>query len=246
MSILEGLRKERGRTSAASAARSRRRDRRPAKSRLSAERIAAALGTPPALPPQPSSTPPKVWVPRRNVGPTASSDTGRHRGTEKHNERWVAPPTTAAGHARHARVQETAAEPLTTGSTRRRPAPVQRPATPVRMVARAVPAATTPDGASGRHRRQAPRKSSILTAPSVLTAPRALAAARAHFRILVVAGVLTLVVTVAMMFGVRVEISRSPAQPQLIATTTNDQVAGPPVKPAAASLVVAPNARTRP
>lgn len=55
-----------------------------------------------------------------------------------------------------------------------------------------------------------------------------------------------MVVTVAMMFGVRVEISRSPAQPQLIATTTNDQVAGPPVKPAAVSLVVQPKARTRP
>ncbi|MEO8517936.1 MAG: hypothetical protein ABI438_02060 [Dermatophilaceae bacterium] len=57
-------------------------------------------------------------------------------------------------------------------------------------------------------------------------------------RLLVVAGVLTLVVTVAMMFGVRVEISRSPTQPQLIATTTADQVAGPAVKPAAATYVV--------
>ncbi|MEP7035618.1 MAG: hypothetical protein ABI934_08520 [Actinomycetota bacterium] len=61
---------------------------------------------------------------------------------------------------------------------------------------------------------------------------------RAHVRLFVAAGVLAVFVTVALIFGVRVEISRSAAQPQLIANTTNGSIAGAPVKSTVVPAVV--------
>ena len=177
MSILDGLRKERGRQSSTSAAASRRRVLRPSKNRLPADRIAAALGTTRVAPPGP---------PRHSRVPGSPIDE-------------TVPPVSA--------------------QRRRRPLkPERSPRAPV------VPAPV--DVANGRHRRPAP---SHRRAPS---APRGSLGIQAHLRLFVAVGVVALVIAVAMMIGVRVVVSRSSAQTQLVATTTHQPVAAPTAKAA--------------
>lgn len=214
VSILDGLRGERGRQSPNPAA--RRRVKRALKGRLPADRIAAALGTQPVVPLQKASSPPKVWVPKRTLKPGPPLESGRHRGTDTPSEHWVSPPATAAGLPRHARIPlSSPRETAPADSVPREPLPVvPRRSTQVRVVPAAV------DAASGRHRRPDQSKTGISGMPATSRA------IQAHFRLLVMMGVLALVVAVAMMFGVRVVVSRSSAETQLATTTTTDLVSG--------------------
>ena len=218
VSILDGLRKEQGRQSTSAAA-SRRRVVRPAKNRLSADRIAAALGTTPVVPLAKAPSPPKIWVPKRTLE-EAQPDTGRHRGPDAARERWAAAPTTGEDLPRHALLQgSTIAETVSPVSAPRR----RRPLSPARD-ARVLEVPAPVDASNGRHRRPAP---SHRRAP---TAPRGSLGIQAHLRLIVVVGVVALVIAVAMMFGVRVVVSRSSAQTQLVATTTQQLVAAPTSK----------------
>ena len=214
LSILDGLRKERGRQSSTSAAFSRRRHKRLSKSRLPAARIAAALGTQPVVPLEKPSSPPHVWVPKRTVGAEAQPDTGRHRGPDTSVGHRVAPPDTAGGSPRHARVsRSTTGEIMPVVPVRQRRTGVA-PAPNARV--RVAPAPV--DAASGRHRPPTPSKRRILAAP------RGSLGIQAHLRLFVAVGVVALVIVVAMMFGVRVVVSRSSAQTQLVATTPHNLV----------------------
>jgi hypothetical protein len=226
VSILDGLRKERGRQSSTSAAAPRRRVMRPSKNRLPADRIAAALGTTPVVPLPEASSPPKTWVPKRTVEAEAQPDTGRHRGPNAPREHWVAAPTTAENLPRHAILQgSTIGETVPPASASRR----RRPLSPAGSAqARVVPAPV--DASNGRHRRPAPSHR------RGLSTPRGSLGIQAHLRLIVVVGVVALVIAVAMMFGVRVVVSRSSAQTQLVATTTHQLVAAP----AAMSVVGSP------
>jgi hypothetical protein len=220
VSILDGLRKERGRQSSTSASIPRPRVKRPSRNRLPADRIAAALGTTPIVPLAKASSTPQTRVPKRAVEAEAQPDTGRHRGPDAPREHWVAAPTTAEGLPRHAILQgSTFGETVSPASAPRR----RRPLSPERDArVREVPAPV--DASNGRHRRPAP---SHRRAPS---APRGSLGIQAHFRLIVVVGVVALVIAVAMMFGVRVVVSRSSAQSQLVATTTHQLVAAPAAK----------------
>ena len=237
LSILDGLRKERGRQSSTSAAFSRRRHKRLSKSRLPAARIAAALGTQPVVPLERASSPPRVWVPKRTVGAEAQPDTGRHRGHDTSVGHGVAPPDTAGGLPRHARVPRSTTNeimPVVPARQRRRgmvPAPNAR--------VRVAPAPV--DATSGRHRPPVPSKRRILSAH------RGSLRAQAHLRLLVAVGVVALVIVVAMMFGVRVVVLRSSAQTQLVATTTHDLVGARASKivPVLSDVVAKPHASAR-
>jgi comEA protein len=79
-----------------------------------------------------------------------------------------------------------------------------------------VPARVIPDG--GRHRRPGPPK------PTILTVPVALRGVRARPRRLAVFGVLVLLVTAAVVLGLRVAWAHSSAQPQPVAASAH----GPP------------------
>ena len=232
LSILDGLPKGRGRQSSTSAAFSRRSHRRLSKKRLPADRIAAALGTQPVVPLEKASSPPRVWVPKRTVAIEAQPDTGRHRGPDTSAGHWVAPPDTAGGLPRHARVPRSiTGEIMPVVPVRQRrtgvaPAPNAR----VRVAPGPV------DAASGRHRSPAPSKRRILATH------RGSLAIQAHLRLFVAVGVVALVIVVAMMFGVRVVVSRSSAQTQLVATTTHDLVGSA----AAKSLAVPRDVMTKP
>jgi hypothetical protein len=227
VSILDGLRKERGRQSSTSAAIPRPRVKRPSKNRLPADRIAAALGTTPVVELAKASSPPKTWVPERTLEAEAQPDTGRHRGPDAPREHWVAAPMTAEGLPRHALLQgSTIGETVPPASAPRR----RRPPSPARNDrVQEVPAPV--DASNGRHRRPAPSHRR-----AALSAPRGSLGIQAHFRLFVVVGVVALVIAVAMMFGVRVVVSRSSAQTQLVATTSHQLVAAP----AAKSVVGAP------
>ena len=225
VSILDGLRKERGRQSSTSAAIPRPRVKRPSKNRLPADRIAAALGTTPVVPLAKASPTPQTWVPKRTLEAEAKAETGRHRGPDAPQEHWVAPPATAEGLSGHGRApRSTIGETVSPASGLRR----RRPLSPARNArVREVPAPV--DASNGRHRRPAPSHR------RGLSAPRGSLGIQAHFRLIVVVGVVALVIAVAMMFGVRVVVSRSSAQTQLVATTTHQLVAAP-----AASVVGSP------
>ena len=71
---------------------------------------------------------------------------------------------------------------------------------------------------NGRHRRPAPPK------PAILTVPVALRGVRARPRRLAVLGVMVLLLTAAIVFGIRVAWARSSATPQPVAATAH----GPP------------------
>lgn len=248
VSILDGLRKERGRKSSTSAAVSRRRVMRPSKNRLPADRIAAALGTQVVVPPQSAPPPPKVWVPEPALGAETRPDTGRHRGADAHLGHWVAPPATAAGLPRHARVAGSTSEEIApVASSRPMPLPSVRGrkdssrrasvgrasvrnASGRNAPVREVP--TTVDAASGRHRQPASSKR------ATLATHRGSLGVQAHVRLFVVVGIVALVVAVAMIFGVRVVVSRSSAQTQLVATTTQNQVSGADAKTVAVPRAV--------
>ena len=252
MSILDGLRNERGRQLSASALVSRRRLNRQSKDGLPADRIAAALGTLPVSSPQVAPSRSTVWVPKRTLGasspllerlrerssdvpasvlpqpvvsPPAHSDTGRHRGADEQLDGWVPQPGAAAGPPpRHVHApKRPIGDPTPAGSAGRRP----RGVSPVHL-----------GPASGRHRRPAPPKRAILSAPA------ALLGVFAESRRLVVVGVVTLMVAVAVMFGARLALARSSDQPQLVATTAQSQAAGP-AKESGAVLNVSP-AQPRP
>ena len=246
MSILDGLRKDRGRQTSTSAAVSRLHLKRRPSNGLSADRLAAALGTLPVVPPGGESSRSPVWVPKRTRGARTPLDdrahrrairraasvvqhpvvsvpvgsrvappgTGRHRGTDEQMAGWVQQSESGAGPLRHEGAPgSTIGENVPAGSARRRRMPVVEVR---RSTVRAVPATLAPatvDPAGGRHRRATPSKRAILTRPA------ALLGVHAHVRLLVAVGVLALLVAVAMMFGVRVAVSRPSAQPQLVATT---------------------------
>jgi hypothetical protein len=218
VSILDGLRKERGRQSSASAAIPRPRVKRPSRNRLPADRIAAALGTTPVVPLARASSTPRTRVPKRTMEAAAQPDTGRHRGPDTPRGQWVPAPATAEALPRHARLQgSTIGETVSPAAAprRRRPLSPARDA-PVREVQAPV------DAPDGRHRRPAPSHR------RALSGPRGSLGIQAHFRLIVVVGIVALVIAVAMMFGVRVVVSRSSAQAQLVATT-HQLVAAPAV-----------------
>ena len=217
MSILDGVRKERGRQSSTSAPIPRLRVKRLSKNRLPPERIAAALGTTPVGPLPKASSPPKIWVPKRTMEAEAKADTGRHRGPDAPQEQWVATPATAEGLPRHGRdAGSTIGETASPASDLQR----RRVLSPARNAhAREVPSPV--DASNGRHRRPAPSHR------RAHSAPRGSIGIQAHLRLFVVVGVVALVIAVAMMLGVRVVVSRASAQTQLVATTTHQLVAAP-------------------
>lgn len=71
-----------------------------------------------------------------------------------------------------------------------------------------------------RHRRPAPPM------PAILTVPAALRGVRARPRRLAVLGILVLLVVLAMVFGVRVALARSAAQPHAVAATAHSKPGG--------------------
>jgi len=87
---------------------------------------------------------------------------------------------------------------------------------PQRSAVDPIPAATLED--NGRHRRPAP------PLPAILTVPVSLRGVRAKPRRLAVLGVLVLLLTSAVVLGIRVVWARSAAQPQPVAATAH----GPP------------------
>lgn len=231
MSLLDGLRKERGRQRSASGSVPRRRFGRQPSNQLSADRIAAALGTVPDSSTRSAPSRAAGGVPKRASGvqalqgrlnggasgrpaplgspsvdtPPGASDTGRHRGSAEQlrGSDPFQPP--AAGPPRHGRAPGTAlGEFSPVGSARARPMPE-------------VPAPVAPEG--GRHRRPAPRKRA--------SGSGSLHRARPTSHRFVVLGVLVLLVAVAAVVGVRLALARPLAQPQLVATTAQGQLGGP-------------------
>ena len=235
MSILDGLRNESGRQLSVSALVSRRRLNRQSWDRLPPDRIAAALGTLPVSTPEVARSRSTVWVPKRTPGassplherlrpgasdapapvlpqllvpPPAPSGIGRHRGEDEPLDGWVLEPRAAY-------------EPP--------PRPVRTPKHAIGDPAHAVSAEWRLRGvssvnvapASGRHRRPTGPKGAILSAPA------ALFGVVADSRRLVVVGVVTLLVAVAMMFGAHLASARSSGQAQLVATTVQSQAGGP-------------------
>ncbi|MEO8556829.1 MAG: helix-hairpin-helix domain-containing protein [Actinomycetota bacterium] len=89
---------------------------------------------------------------------------------------------------------------------------------PQRTAVDPLPAATLED--NGRHRRPAP------PLPAILTVPVALRGVRAKPRRLAVLGVLALLLTSAVVLGVRVVWARSAAQPQPVAATAHSPPGG--------------------
>ena len=163
------------------------------------DRLAAILGIPSAASPATASPPLAGWVPQRT-----SLDP----------------------------FPEVALETATLERTTFAPATV-----PARALTRATLAAVTHEAATheaatheaatheavtlddnGRHRRPAPPK------PAILTVPVALRGVRARPRRLAVLGVMLLLLTAAVVFGIRVAWARSSATPQPVAATAH----GPP------------------
>ena len=226
MSLLDGMRKARGRQLSASGAAPRRRIARRSTSRLPADRIAAALGTLPVAPPAGAPSRSARGIPKRTSGgqvpqvrtrggapagqvplgsPSVGSspvgpDSGRHRGSAERLAGGGPPPRSVAGQPRHGRASgNELGEFSRVGTSGARSAPVvSAPVVPVR----------------GRHR----RTSSHQQAKSV-----SLLAGGAKSHRLVVLGVLVLLVAVAVVFGVRVALAPPLAQPQLVATTAQGQ-----------------------
>jgi hypothetical protein len=243
MSILDGLRNEGGRQLSASGLVPRRRVNRQLKDRLPADRIAAALGTLPVPSPDVVRSPATVWVPKRTLGastplreslrerashvpasvlpqpvvpPPAHSEAGRHRGADEQLDGWVPQPGAAAGPPpRHVHTPKRAiGDPTSAGSAGR-------------MGVSPVHAAP----GSGRHRRPDPSKNAIRSASA------ALLGGFAESRRLVVVGVVTLLVAVAVMFGARLVLARSSDLPQLVATTAQSQADGPAMQSGAVPSV---------
>ena len=117
-------------------------------------------------------------------------------------------PTTASPQLAGWVPQRTSVNPIPTAPVDPFPAPT--------IPAQAFTAAILDD--NGRHRRPAPPK------PAILTVPVALRGVRARPRRLAVLGVLLLLVTAALVLGIRVAWARSSAQPQPVAATAH----GPP------------------
>lgn len=204
MSLLDGMRKARGRQLSASGAAPRRRIALRSNPGLSADRIAAALGTlpitPPAAAPSRSTRRKQPSVPGSTLKPPVVAEGGRHRGAaEQLAGRF--PPAPADPHPpRHEHAPGNAlGEFSRLGTSRARSAPV-------------VPAPVVPVG--GRHR----RTTSTRGAKSV---GQHAAGAKSH-RPMVLA-VLVLLVAVAVAFGVRAASTPSVAQPELVATTAQGQ-----------------------
>ncbi len=224
MSLLEGLRNGRGRQLTASGPLPRRFLRSRSAGRLSPDRIAAALGTPPAAIPEgvlsrSAGRPEPVvqlrvveppLVPLFVVPPPALSlpdgpDTGRHRGRAEQLVGWIPQPPASADRRRHGRAPGTPPESLFVGMAQGQLTPEV-----------SVHVATE----SGRHRRPAPPKRAVFTVPA------ALLGAGARSQRLVVVGVVVLLMAMAAMLGVRAALSRPLAHPELVATTAQGQLGG--------------------
>ena len=212
MSLLDGMRKARGRQQSASGASPRLRRSLRSNNRLPADRIAAALGTLPVAPTAGSPSrsarriPNQLSVSGTTFSPPVVAESGRHRGGAEQLDEWFPPPPADPVSSRHGRASgNELGEFSRVGSRRAKPVIV-------------VPVPVVPEG--GRHRRTAPPKRAILTVPV------ALMAAGAKSRRMVALGVLVLLVAVAVAFGVRAALAPPVAQPELIATTTQGQLEG--------------------
>ena len=133
--------------------------------------------------------------------PRAFPDNGRHRGTAEQFEDWDPQVTSAVRPPRHAREPENAFGQTVPRSAHEVPLP---------LVMVPVPAE------GGRHRRPAPPKRRILTVVA------ALREADATSRRLVVAGVLVLLVTFGVVFGLHLASVRSAGQHQPVAAAAYD------------------------
>lgn len=224
MSLLESLRNGRGSQLTASGASSRRFLRSRSADRLSPDRIAAALGTPPAAQPAEvlsrSAGKPEPVVPLRVVPPPVvplfvvpppavalsdRPDTGRHRGRAEQLVGWVPQPPAAADRRRHGRAPGTPSESVFVGMAQR-------------QQAREVAVHVVPE--SGRHRRPAPPKRTMFSVPA------AVLGTGARSQRLVVVGVVVLLMAMAAMLGVRAALERPLAHPELVATTAQSQLGG--------------------
>ena len=207
MSLLDGMRKARGRQLSASGAAPRRRIARRSNNRLPADRIAAALGTlpiaPPAASPSRSARGKQPSVSGSTFSPPVVAESGRHRGAAEQLGGWYPPAPTDPRPPRHEHAPGNAlGEFSRVGSGRA-------------SSARVVPAPVVPVG--GRHRRTTSTKGAMSVG---------LLAAGAKSHRLMVLGVLVILVAVAVAFGVRAALAPPVAQPELVATTAQGQLDG--------------------
>lgn len=236
MSLLDGLRKGPGRQLSVSGAAQRRRLSLRSNPPLSADRIAAALGTLPIAPSVEVRSRPTSRVESRASG-VRSPQVRMRAGAPYRPAPVVLPPVVPkrevsraaasaplASDGRHrGAAEELAGWPPSPASAAAPPrhgrAPRNVPGETGRVgSAHRKPQQGPPEG--GRHRPTAPPKRAIVILPAALLA----AGAKSHR--LVVLGVVVLLVAVALMFGVRVTVARPSAQLDLVATTAQGQRGG--------------------
>ena len=237
MSLLDGLRKGRGRQLSGSGAAPRRRlSSRRSNPRLSADRIAAALGTLPIAPSVEVRSQRAVRVESRASGVVRAPQVRMRGGAPDQPTPVVLPPVVPPRVvARSAASVPLAADGRHRGAAEQLavfPPPPASAATPPRhgRVPGNGPGETGRVGSAhrkpprppegGRHRRSGPPKRVIAILPAALLA----VGAKSHR--LVVLGVVVLLVAVALVFGVRVALARPSAQPDLVATTAQGQLGG--------------------
>lgn len=236
MSLIDDLRKGRGRQLSGSVSAQRRRLSLRSNPRLPADRIAAALGTLPIAPSVEARSQSTSRVEKRASGvraPKVRTMVGAPDGPAP----VVVPPVVQ----RRGVARSSASASLASDGRHRAageqlagwPPPPASAAAPPRHGRDQgnAPGETGPVGSahrrpqpgppeSGRHRRTAPPKRAMVIMPTALLA----AGAKSHR--LVVLGVVVLLVAVALVFGVRVAMARPSAQPELVATTAQGQPGG--------------------
>lgn len=240
MSLLDGLRKGRGRQQSASGASPRRGLRLRSTNRLSADRIAAALGTLPVAPSPvtPSRSSGRIHEPTSEVqAPQARARRGAPGGPvalaspPAVSRPAISLPVDPDGGRHRGRAERLAGWVQEPPSAAGPPRHASGPRSDFDVAARVgsvrgkqVPPVSAPVAVAlegGRHRRPAPAKRALLSVPLALHG----AAARSHR--LVVVGVVVVLVAVATAFGLRVVLTRPVAQPGLVATTAQGQLGGP-------------------
>ena len=240
MSLLDGLRKGRSRQQSASGASSRRGLTLRSTKGLSADRIAAALGTLPVNPSPGTPSRSSRRIQERTSGvqaPQARARRGAPGGAAPSapppvvSRSAISPPVEPDSGRHRGRAERLAGWVQEPPSAAGPPRHASGPRSEFDVAARvgsaqgnpvppvSVPVVVVPEG--GRHRRPAPAKRARVSLPAALHG----AAAKSHR--LVVVGVVVLLVAVAAAFGLRVALTRPSAQPELVATTAQGQLGGP-------------------